>query len=247
MLLNERQCRLIAPVGIVAALNWEMDAFASRPAGNDQLLFETTGPGPAAAAAGAERAVARGAVCLVSWGTAGALEHGKPGDIVLAERVLDESLRAIATDSSLTEALAEAFAPIAPIYRGTLASASVPVTSVADKRALAETSAAIAVDMESAAIADVAFRSGLPVVVVRVIVDRCDRAVPAAAVAGMVGARARPDRVLAGLLRSPGETGDLIALGLAARRARRTLRGCAPILASLFAGRGSDRITDIER
>jgi len=211
-----------------------MDVFASCPAGKGRLLFETTGPGHLAAAAGAERAVARGATCLVSWGTAGALRHGEPGDIVLADRVMDHSLRQIATDASLTETLAGAFEPIAAIHRGTLASAPDPVTSAADKRALATISDAIAVDMESAAIADVALRSGLSVVVVRVIVDHSDRAVPAAAIAGMDGTRTRPGRVLAGLLRSPLQTGNLIALGLAARRARRTLRACAPLLASLF-------------
>lgn len=228
---------LAAPLGIVAALNWETDVFGSGPVGKGRLLLETTGPGPAAAAAGAERAVARGAVCLVSWGTAGALGCGQPGDIMLADRVLDDASRAIATDASLTRALARAFESIAPIHRGTLVSAPAPVTSVADKRALAEAGGAIAVDMESAAIGEVALRSGLPFVAVRVIVDRADRGVPAAAVAGMDGPRTRPAQVLWGLLKSPGDTGDLIALGLAARRARRTLRACAAVMASLLEGR----------
>lgn len=220
--------------GVVAALDWEMDAFASCRTGTHRLLFETTGPGPAAAAAGAERLSARGAACLVSWGTAGALDRGQPGDIVLAERVLDGQARAIATDTALTECLAQALGPIAPIHRGSLASAPAPVTSIADKRELASFSGAIAVDMESASIGEVASRHGIALVVVRVIVDRADRAVPQAAIAGMDGARTRPGRVLAGLLKSPRQTGDLIALGLAARRARRTLRGCAPVLASIF-------------
>lgn len=211
-----------------------MDVFASCPADKNSLLFETTGAGPVAAAAGAERAVARGATCLVSWGTAGALGRGEPGDIVLAEWVLDDSLRAIATDVPLSLKLARVFNPIAPIHCGKLASAAAPVTSVAAKSTLAAASGAIAVDMESAAIADVALRSGLSVVVVRVIVDHSGRAVPAAAIAGMDGTRTHPGRVLAGLLRSPLQTGNLIALGLAARRARRTLRACAPLLASLF-------------
>ena len=225
---------LAGPIGIVAALNWEMDVFASGPSGRHGVLFETTGPGPAAAASGAERAIARGAACLISWGFAGALRRGEPGEIVLADRVLDDSLRETATDTSLTEVLARAFQPIATIHRGTVASVSEPVTSVADKVALADASGAIAVDMESAAIAEGAFRSGVPLVVVRVIVDRADRAVPAAAIAGMDGKRTRPGRVLAALIKSPRETGDLIALGLAARRARRTLGDCAPVLASLF-------------
>lgn len=198
------------------------------------MLFETTGPGPDAAAAGAERAVARGAVCLVSWGTAGALGSGRPGDIVLADRVLGPSLHEVAANARLTEALAKALASIAPIHRGALASAAAPVTSVTDKRELVERTGAVAVDMESAAIGDVASRSRLPLVVVRVIVDSADRCVPAAAIAGMDGPRTHPGRVLAGLLKSPGEIGDLVALALAARRARRTLRECAPILASLL-------------
>jgi len=235
---------LVGPAGIVAALNWEMDVFASCPGGKSRLLLETTGPGPAAASAGAERAVARGAVCLVSWGTAGGLGRVEPGDIVLADRVLDDASRIIATDASITETLARAFGSIAQIrratiHRGVLASASEPVTSVADKRALAEASGAIAVDMESAAIGRVASAAGLPLVVVRVIVDRADRGVPAAAIAGMDGPRTRPGQVLLGLLESPRETSGVIALGLAARRARRTLRACAPIVASLSNGRSA--------
>jgi len=225
---------LTGPVAVVAALNWESDVFSSCPLGELPLLFETTGPGPAAAAAGAERAVARGAACLVSWGTAGALRQGEPGNIVLPDRLLDDARRAFSIEMKLVEALARAFEPVGPILRGTLASTSSPVTSVADKRALANATDAIAVDMESVAIADVAARAGLPLVVVRVIVDRADRSVPAAAIAGMDGPRTRPGRVLAGLLVSPGDTGAVIALGRAARRARQTLRACAPILASII-------------
>lgn len=236
---NERRGRLVGPVGIVAALNWEIDVFASCPIGADRLLLEAAGPGPAAAAASAERAAARGAACLVSWGTAGALQRGEAGEIVLADRVLGDSPQAFAPDATLTGALARAFRPLAPIHRGTLASVSAPVMSVADKRTLAEASGAVAVDMESAAIADIASRSGIPLVVVRVIVDRAERAVPAAAIAGMDGPGTRPGRVLAGLLKSPGATGDLIALGLAARRARRTLRDCAAILVSLVEPRST--------
>lgn len=225
---------LNGPLGIVAALNWEIDVFASCPVGLERMLFETTGPGPVAAAAGAERAVARGAVCLISWGTAGALQRGQAGEIVLPDRVGRETGQTFATEPKLVDALARAFESVATILRGALVSVPAPVTSVAGKRALADATGAIAVDMESAAIAEVASRSGLPVLVVRVVVDSAEKAVPAAALSGIDGPRTRPGRVLAGLLKSPGATGDLIALGLAARRARRTLRACAPILASIL-------------
>lgn len=221
---------LAGAVGIIAALNWEMDAFGSCPVGRIRYVLETTGPGAGAAAAGAERAVARGAACLVSWGTVGALKRGEPGDILLPGRVLDESLRAVETDAALSNRLSQAFHGLAPIHRGTLASAHAPVTTRAGKMALAESSGADAVDMESAAIGNVASRHRLPLLIVRVIVDRADKAVPAAAMAGMDGPRTRPARVLARLLKSPHEVPDMFALALAARRARRTLRACAPAM-----------------
>lgn len=216
--------------GIVAALDWEAAVFSSGTGGNTALLIETTGAGPAAAAAGAGRLLARGATVLVSWGTAGALGGAAPGDIVLPRKVRDESGRDYEVDAGLAERLVLAFDNIAPIHRGTVASVATPVASVDQKEALARTSGALAVDMESAAIAQVAADAGLPLVVVRVVIDRSDRSVPAAAIAGMDGSRTRPGRVLVGLLKSPMDVGAMIALGLAARRARRTLAGCALLL-----------------
>lgn len=215
--------------GVIAALNWEMEVFASCPL-RGKCLFETTGAGPSAASAGAKRAVARGATCLVSWGTAGALGLAAPGDIVLPDRVLGESLHPFDTDPEMVERLARGFEGIARVHRGALASVASPVTSVRAKQALAEASGAFAVDMESAAIAEIASGAGRALIVVRVIVDAANQAVPAAAVAAMDGPRTRPGRVLAGLLKSPADTGGMIALGLAARRARRTLRACASTL-----------------
>lgn len=213
--------------GIVAALDWEAAAFSSGAAGDTAVLVETTGPGPAAAAAGAERLLARGASVLVSWGTAGALTAAVPGDIVLPRKVRDETGREFDVDADLGDSLARAFGRIAPIHRGAVTSVATPVASVAEKQALARASGAFAVDMESAAIAQVAADAGLPLVVVRVVIDRSDRSIPAAAIAGMDGPRSRPGRVLGGLLKSPMDAGAMIALALAARRARRTLAACA--------------------
>lgn len=213
--------------GVVAALDWEAAVFSAGAAGDTVLLIETTGPGPAAAAAGAERLLALGANLLISWGTAGGLVAAAPGEIVLPCMVRDESGREFEIDVGLADSLARAFGEIAPIHRGPLVSVATPLASVADKLALARASGAIAVDMESAAIAQVAADAGLPLVVVRVVIDRSDRSVPAAAIAAMDGPRTRPGRVLGGLLKSPMDTGAIIALGLAARRARRTLAACA--------------------
>jgi len=214
-------------VGVVAALNWEAAAFSERRAPGSNLLVESTGPGPGPAAEGAERLLERGASILLSWGSAGALGCAGPGDIVLPYRVHDATRREFEVDRDLSDRLVSACEGIAPLHRGNLASVEAPVITVSAKRALAESTGALAVDMESAAIARVAAAARVPFIAIRVILDTARRAVPAAAIAGMDGPRTRPVRVLAGLLRSPADTGGLIALGFAAHRARRTLAACA--------------------
>ena len=195
----------IACVGVVAALDWEADVFSATRAGALELLIETTGPGAEAAAAGAERALARGADVLISWGSAGALGSAEPGEIVIPRGILDTKLQRFAADAYLSDALADALGEVANMYRADLVSADSPVATLAAKRQLAEASGAIAVDMESAAIAGVAACAGVPLGVLRVIVDGQNHCVPPCAIAGMDGARSRPGRVLAGLLKSPSD------------------------------------------
>lgn len=225
----------IARIGVVTALDWEASAFVAAGAGPTEPVVETTGPGPAAAAAGAERAVARGAEVLVSWGSAGALGRVEPGDIVLPPGIVDGQQHRFAADPGLVGILAHAFREIAPVHRRDMLSVDSPVTTTARKRRLVDVVGAVAVDMESFAIAEVAARNGLPLVIVRVIVDGPDHGVPPCAIAGMDGARTRPGRVLAGLLKSPREAPALLALALAARRARRTLAACAAVLPGALA------------
>jgi len=229
----------IARIGVVGALDWETDVFSAARCDEPELLIETTGPGAQAAAAGAARALARGADVLISWGSAGALGSAEPGQIVVPAAVVDTQLQRFFTDAYLADSLADALGDVATVYRSDLVSSDSPVTTVAAKRHLAETSGAIAVDMESAAIAGVAARAGVALGVFRVIVDGKNHCVPPCAIAGMDGARSRPGRVLAGLLKSPTEAPALLVLAGAAWRARRTLASCAArlplVLADAFA------------
>jgi len=230
--------------GVLAALDWEAGVLRPPVCASADLLIETTGPGPAAAAAGARRALARGAQVLMSWGSAGALGPVESGDIVLPAAVVDGRGRRYATDAVLVDALASGWRGVADIHRADLVSTEAPVTSTAAKRALARASGAIAVDMESAAIAAAAARAGVPLVIVRVVVDARHHCVPKCAIDAMDGPRTRPVRVFAGLVKSPTDASDLLALALAARRARRTLRACAArlpfALAALSRAPGTD-------
>ena len=99
------------------------------------------------------------------------------------------------------------------------------IASAAEKRALFAGAEAVAVDMESHGVALVA---PTPFVILRVVADAADQAIPRAATAGFgADGRVRTGAVLASLARRPWELADLIRLGLASHRATRTARRAA--------------------
>ncbi|HEY0205470.1 MAG TPA: nucleoside phosphorylase, partial [Acetobacteraceae bacterium] len=92
------------------------------------------------------------------------------------------------------------------------------------KAALHARTGAVAVDLESAAVARIAARHGVPFAVLRAVCDPAGRGLPRAALAaldsqGHIG----PWRVAAAILARPGDIPGLIALGGDAARARLAL------------------------
>jgi len=212
-------------VGVVAALGREARALTSLQTGGWRL--DVAGPGPAAAARAADRLIAAGSRLLISWGSAGALGGADSGTIILPAEVVDERGRCFALDPALTAAAAGLFDGVAPVLRGRLVTVGAPVATPAAKAALAQSSGALAVDMESAAVVGRADATGCAALVIRAIVDRADQVVPAAALAALDGRRIRIGRMLGPLLRRPGQIPELVALGRASGQARRALAGCA--------------------
>ena len=73
---------------------------------------------------------------------------------------------------------------------------------------------ALAVDMESGAVAEACVRAGKPFAVLRAIADPAGRGIPALAMRGLgPEGETRPLAVAAGLLRRPGDLPALIRLG----------------------------------
>jgi adenosylhomocysteine nucleosidase len=94
----------------------------------------------------------------------------------------------------------------------------------ADKAAAFRDSGAAAVDMESAAVAEVAAHHRLPFIAVRVIVDTAADRLPRAVVNASGAGRLRIGRLLAGLVVAPAEIAGLIRLTQRYRIAIRSLR-----------------------
>lgn len=139
-----------------------------------------SGIGPVHAARAAQRALACGATTLANWGVAGALDPGLvPGDVLVPDRIRSAGdAGGFTPDPDACAALIHACGGRLRLGRGTLWSAAAPVATRAEKRALAASSGALAVDMEAAAIAAVARGAGVPFVAVKVICDPVTREVP---------------------------------------------------------------------
>src|SRR5699024_8958254 len=129
------------------------------------------GVGAERARAAADQLVAHGASRLLVWGTAGALHADvQPGAVILAERVLDGHSVCYPATAHWHAHLLAALSDAVDVNVGPLVSVNRFVSDYAAKAELAQKTAAIAVDMEAAAVARVAAENAMPFAALRVIV-----------------------------------------------------------------------------
>ncbi len=217
-----------APIGVICALAAEAATLSARARPDTsvregRLLVHLCGIGQDNAAAAARVLVGEGAGALVSWGTAGALGPGLPGDAVLPATIVHDDGARLDTDPHWRAALAAVLQ--GPANGDCLLSSERPVRTPEDRRRLHAELGAGAVDMESWAIGCVAREAGLPFIAVRVIADAAGATIPGVALRG-VDRYGRPQgfRLLGGLLRQPGALVHLLRLSRAFGQALKTLR-----------------------
>lgn len=227
--------------GVVVALPGEARPLARlRSLGEADLVgggrLILAGMGAARAAATARRLAAGGVDGLVSWGTAAGLAPGlSPGDLVLAQTVCSQAGDAFQSDPVWREGLRNRLAGRLVIHDGPLAESRGLLVDRQAKQRVFEASGAVACDMESAAIAAVAAEYGLPLLVVRVIVDDATMVLPPAARAAVSETGAlQPLSLARSLIGRPAsmhmQLRSLKQLGVAFRAARMTLGQVAPML-----------------
>ncbi|AGK56663.1 hopanoid-associated phosphorylase [Hyphomicrobium denitrificans 1NES1] len=171
-----------------------------------------------------ERALVGGALGLISFGIAGALQPGlKPGTYVVGMAVLSEGQKFDA-DGAWTDRLSAA---LPGARRETVFGSSRVVGEVDAKAALYRATGAAAVDMESHIVARIATAHELPFAILRVIADSAEQRLPPAAVNGMKS-DGTPDivAVLKSLGSQPGQLPDLMRTAFAARHAMAELFRC---------------------
>ena len=220
-------------LGIVAAL-----AAESRPLGaarrhgaapatlRDGTLLVVSGIGAVSAAEGARRLVRSGARALISWGVAGALDPKlAPGTLVLPEAVISPEGRVFPTAHEWRERVCAALAASHAVCGGRLLTCCEPLSTADAKARAFHDTAAVAVDMESSAVAEVAASQRLLFLTVRAIVDTAADVVPRAAlIAASPGSGSlRVGRLLMALAGAPSELPALVRLASRYRAARRAL------------------------
>ncbi len=217
----------LAGYGLVVALPAEARAFGHHGRARDAPValagghwLRVSGVGDERAAAAARELAVRPVAGLVSFGTCGALAPGlAPGALVYPREVV----------TCEGERWATADIPLGPgiLREGRLVSVARPVCTVTEKAGLHKTLGAWAVDMESAAVARVAYAQGLAFIAVRVVVDPSDEGLPEALLASVdAWGRPRPE-MLAALVTSPTQWRQLWRLRRQFRSAQKRLQTVA--------------------
>jgi adenosylhomocysteine nucleosidase len=222
--------------GVVAALPAEARALgpSMRRISSDSFeelaslsgsLLAVSGIGCAAAGAAARALVEAGVSALMTFGMSGGLDPTlKAGSIVLPGELISPAGTRFITCRPWRERIAAAVSASRAVTEGSLLTSATAIDSVADKAAAFRSSGAVAVDMESSAVAEVALSARLPFIAVRVIVDTATDVLPRAVVAASRAGKVQIGRLIAGLVVAPGELSALIKLSQRYRTAIRSLR-----------------------
>jgi len=174
---------------------------------------------------------------LLSFGVAGGLApHLAPGTLLLPRAVIAASGERLAVDTGLHRRLLAALAAAGlHAETGDMLGLETIVATPQAKTAQHARHGALAVDLESLPVARATQAAGKPFLVLRAIADPAGRGLPTAALVGLhPSGRAAPGRVLAALLRQPGQIPDLIATARDTRRALSALRAALAALRGVF-------------
>ena len=192
---------------------------------NDDTLIACSGAGPENAAKASQLLIDKGAKRLISWGCGAALKANlHPGDLVIPQTLLTERHEELTIASPWLNKALDQLSSLNP-YTGSLVESSFIVADSEEKKAIYKQTRAIALDMESAAVARMAIQNNLSVLVIRCIADPVSMNLPKAVSYALNN---QGDVVLAKLLwfllTHPNELPGLIKLGLHFNAAKNKLK-----------------------
>jgi hypothetical protein len=144
---------------------------------------------------------------------------------VLPRQVIAASGETYAVDADWQQRLVQRLRDAVVFDEGALYSARTVSVTAADKRATHLRWGAVAVDMETAAVARVAQQNRIPFAVIRVVIDTAADSLPRAALVGIdARGRLRPGPLARALVGRPQEWGDLWRLSRQLRLSQAVLK-----------------------
>lgn len=223
--------------GIIVALTEELSTLTSKRLEKGSIGYLTndtwvvySGAGEENARLAAEFLVNKGANRLISWGCAAALDSAlQPGNLVLADSCIDAHQVVFELDNKdWINILLPNLDRLITVHVGRIAESKHVVETSQDKVQLGNITGAIALDMESTAIAKVANLNGMPFMTIRVIADSLIMDLPKA-VSYALNDRGEVilSKLLYFLLLHPSELPGLVKLGTAFSEAKKTLKRVA--------------------
>lgn len=219
-------------LGIVVALKAEAQILVNRKDWGEgcyhhyEKIIKVSGVGPVRARRAAEELIEKGATALLSWGTAGGLQIDlSPGELILPFKVLLSRKVGYPVNFTWHDRLKNRLCKHMDIHTGSIIQSPTTIRSTSEKLSLYRRDGAIAVDMESTAVAQVAKASSVPFIAIRAITDSVHMTIPKCVLnATDEFGIAHPFRFLKSLLRHPDEIYPMMRLVLGFRAAQKTLK-----------------------
>lgn len=196
-----------------------------------ETLVQLSGIGPQRAGEAARGLLRNGATALLSWGSAGGLVSGLvPGSLVLPDNVIGADLSRYSTDAVWHRRLLDRLKDSFDLHQGSLAESGIPLENSLEKKILFERTGAIAVDMESVAVAKAAQEGGVPFMAIRAVADTANTTLPQTALRAIDAfGELNLLAFLTGFVSHPAELFDTIRLGRKFRAAHVTLSEVAKL------------------
>ena len=226
----------MSTLGIVVAVTAEARSLSKQSIAKGELirlpdgaLVTISGMGRERAARASRTLLEGGASALLSWGSAGGLTSKlSPGTLILPETVIASNRSLYHVDATWHNSLCDRLRGLVGFYTDPLVESTTVVCTPAKKAILFRETGAIAVDMESAAVAAVAQKAGVPFVVVRVVADAVDTTIPESTLNAFdeFGRLSFP-KLIQGFVQHPTELFALFRIGRNYRAAQKTLAAVA--------------------
>ncbi|NOT11824.1 MAG: phosphorylase [Methylococcaceae bacterium] len=202
-----------------------------------KIVVACSGAGPQNAHSAAELLVAEGGVTrLISWGCAAALnETLTPGDLILADEVIDANNQIIVIQSEWRNHAEHYLSQHTKVHKGRLVESEKIVSSSENKKLIQASTNGVILDMESVAVARVARHHNLPFLAIRAIADPVSMDLPKAIEFALNDAgEVIMGKLLRHLACHPAELPELVKMGIYFSAAKKTLELVARHLPSVL-------------